>query len=107
MLYEVITGPGVDTIYGTPDDDLTFFDTSGFGSIDPEGLSFNPATGFLYIADGLTASVFTIDPGLDTVLGSGDDVVTSFDISVYGMLDPEGIAYDADNDLLYVSYNFV
>ena len=34
--------------------------------------------------------VFTVDPGADRTLATGDDAVTSFDTSATGNLDPEG-----------------
>ena len=32
----------------------------------------------------------------------GDDIVTSFDTTILGIIDPEGIAYDPVFDLLYI-----
>jgi hypothetical protein len=32
----------------------------------------------------------------------GDDIVTSFDTTILGIIDPEGIAYDPVYDLLYI-----
>ncbi len=45
---------GSDGIYGTSDDSVTTFDTLGFGSGDPEGVTFDSSgQGTLYIADGV------------------------------------------------------
>jgi len=103
-VYEV--NPGPDTFYNTGDDIVTFFRTDDFGSDDPEGITFDTAQGFLYIVDGVNAQVYQVDPGgngvFDGVVGPGDDVVTSFDVAQFGVVDPEGIAYDTDNGLLFV-----
>ncbi len=63
--------------------------------------------GVLYIADGASATIFTVDPGLNGIFDGvpsegGDDIVTSFDAGSLGIVDPEGIAYDPTFDLLYI-----
>lgn len=40
---------GADATFGTPDDVVTHFDTASLGQADPEGISFDPATGHLWI----------------------------------------------------------
>ncbi|NND89819.1 MAG: hypothetical protein HKN42_03070, partial [Granulosicoccus sp.] len=103
-IYEI--DPGPDGIYRNTDDIITSFSTSAFGSWDAEGLTFNPADGRLYIAGGAIDLVYVVDPGanqlFDGVSPAGDDTVTSFDVSLLGITDPEGIAYDSLTDALYV-----
>jgi uncharacterized protein YjiK len=87
--------PGFDGEYGTSDDDVTFFSTGAFGSYDPEGVAFDSVSGNLYVVDGAGKEVYEIAPGandeFDGVPPAGDDQVTSFDVAIYGILDPEGI----------------
>jgi VCBS repeat-containing protein len=104
-IYEMDAGS--DGVYGTTDDIVTSFDTQAFESFDPEGLTYDTSQGVLYIVDGVNAEVYRVSPGsngvFDGVPPAGDDVVTSFDTEVHGLTDPEGIAYDADPDHLYIA----
>ncbi|MBI4129980.1 hypothetical protein HY468_01545, partial [Candidatus Roizmanbacteria bacterium] len=101
-VYEVDLG--LDGVFGTGDDVLSFFSTADFNSTDPEGIAYNQ--GKLYIADGVGKEVYVIDPGtnglFDGVIPTGDDQVTNFDVEVFGIVDPEGIEYNPDNDTLFV-----
>jgi hypothetical protein len=99
--------PGGDGFYGTSDDVVASFRTGAFGSTDPEGIAYDTTRGFLHIADGVNEQVFTVDPGANGIFDGvasvgGDDVVTSFDTTSLGIIDPEGIAYDPVFDLLYI-----
>ncbi len=98
--------PGLDENYATADDIVTFFNTTLYGSFDAEGVTFNRTLGLLHSVDGDNSEVYTIHPGTNGVFdGStpeGDDIVTSFDTAVFGITDPEGIAYDADFGHLYL-----
>ncbi len=100
--------PGSDGLHGTPDDSITSFDTRIIGSsLDPEGIAYDFVGNRLYIADGLNSEVYQIDPGpnglFDGIPPVGDDTFSSFDTSIFGALDPEGIAYDSDNGFLYLT----
>jgi PKD repeat protein len=103
-VYEL--NPGPDGLYDTPDDIITSFVTSDFGSYDPEGVTFASALGALFISDGVNEEVYQVTPGanglFDGVPPAGDDQVTSFDTSGLGLRDPEGIAFNSDNGNLYV-----
>lgn len=96
--------PGPDGLLGTADDTATSFDTEIFGSTDPEGVEYDPATGDLFILDGFGAEVFRVDAGpngqFDGV--ANDDVVTSFDLGSFGSADPEGIGLDPIRGVLVV-----
>ncbi|MDH3300131.1 MAG: choice-of-anchor D domain-containing protein [Acidimicrobiia bacterium] len=99
---EVLMGP--DNLPGTPDDVIvTEFSTLGFGNSDPEDVAYDTTRGWLHIADGANKEVFTIDPGPNGQFeGGGDDIITQWDTEIYGVRDPEGIAYDANADTLTV-----
>ena len=92
--------PGNDGLYDTNDDIVTH--KSSFGSTDPEGVTYDAADGALHVVDGIKERVYTIDLGADGSIGGGDDSVTSFGVGHLGIKDPEGIAWDADNDMLYI-----
>jgi len=99
--------PGPDGNFGTADDIRTEFPTGPFGAPDPEGITYNPALNVLHIAAGFEDQVFTVDPGANGLFdgipaSGGDDVVTSFSTSAFGVDDPEGIVYDSDFGHLYV-----
>lgn len=96
------TDPGADGLYGTADDIITSFDTSAFGSGDPEGVAYSPHDGRLYIADGVDREVYIVDSGANGLFDGvpsegGDDLVMSFDTERLGMTDIEGIASDSDH----------
>ncbi|NLD75411.1 MAG: DNRLRE domain-containing protein, partial [Acidimicrobiales bacterium] len=65
---------------------------------DPEGLAYDPASGVLYIADGVNREIYRVHPGpngvFDGIPPAGDDQVTQFDTLAFGLDDPEGLAYD-------------
>ncbi|MBA1143047.1 hypothetical protein [Mesorhizobium neociceri] len=103
-VYEL--NPGNDGLYNTPDDIVTSFRTSAFGSTDPESVAYDTKRGVLYVADGTTHNIYTVAPGqngkFDGVASTGgDDIVTSFSASALGTPGDASIAYDPGNDLLY------
>jgi hypothetical protein len=63
-------------------------------SNEPAGMAFNPVNGHLFVSDDNQLLIFEIDPGLDGVLHTGDDIRTSFSIAAFGSNDPEGLAFD-------------
>jgi hypothetical protein len=68
--------PGGDGIHGTGDDSVTSFSTTAFGSRDPEGLSYDAASGDLFISDAANTEVYRVDAGangiFDGVPASGE-----------------------------------
>jgi hypothetical protein len=99
-----VINPGADGLPGTGDDTRTQFSTNAMGSSDPEGLAFGD--GDLFIADGVGGEVYRVDPGANgTFQGSGDDVITHFDVSSLGQPDPEGIDYDSSSGHLWIVSN--
>ena len=102
--------PGPDGLYDTDDDTVTFINTQLFGSMDPEGLTFDSWQGHLFLADGAdgggAVAIFEIDPGpngvFDGVAPDGDDIVTAFDAVALGVANPEGIAFNHHNGHLYI-----
>jgi hypothetical protein len=94
VTYNTVTG----TVFVSDDDDLmvyeldastlvdvlSSFSTSAFGSVDPEGIGFDPYTGNLFIAGGMQDTIYEV-----TVSGT---LVSSLVLN--GITDPEGIYYD-------------
>lgn len=71
---------------------------------EPTGLSFDPATSRLFVADDGLRKIFVVSLGIDGVAGTADDsVVASFDTAAYGNTDPEDVAFDTDTGNVYVS----
>ncbi|MFQ5558466.1 MAG: choice-of-anchor D domain-containing protein, partial [Acidimicrobiales bacterium] len=95
-LFEVDTG--ADGLVGTADDvRKKIIATDLFGSLDPEGVTYNATEGWLHIIDGASETVYTIDPGPNAKFeGAGsDDVITSFSCFDHGCRNPEGIAWNS------------
>lgn len=67
--------------------------TIGF-TPEPTGVTYNPADGHLFYSDDDAHKIYEVSPGSDGALGTGDDAVTSFDVSAFGSLDPEDVNYD-------------
>ncbi|MDH3675064.1 MAG: Ig-like domain-containing protein, partial [Anaerolineae bacterium] len=96
-----VAAAGADGRYGTPDDSVNTFDTSVFGSNDPEGIAYDSWQDVLYLSDGVNNEVYRVDPGSNGVFDGVDDQVTSFDVSSF-VTDPEGITFDPNNGHLYI-----
>jgi hypothetical protein len=98
--------PGADGIPFTADDGLKFFSTSPMGSSDPEGVAYDSWRGLLFWVDGLNNEVYKAHPGANGVFDGpapgGDDIITSFDTTALGVLDPEGIVACPDNGHLFI-----
>jgi hypothetical protein len=62
---------------------------------------FDPDSGHLFVADGIGAEVYDLAP-VNGVFGDGNDLVTHFDVSRYGVRDCEGIGYDLRRKTLLV-----
>jgi DNA-binding beta-propeller fold protein YncE len=100
--------PGADSLLFTADDTRTFFSVRPImSSLDAEGIAFNASKGYLYIADGLNSEVWEIRPGtnglFDGVPPGGDDQVSHFDTSRFGITDPEAVEFNPDTGTLYIS----
>jgi uncharacterized protein YjiK len=76
-------------------------DTTAF-SDEPTGIAFDPSSGHYFVSDDDKDDVFEVDLGADGLLGTGDDVVTSFPTNAFGSDDPEGIAFDAIHGHLFI-----
>jgi uncharacterized protein YjiK len=85
--------PGADGLIGTADDKWTYFSTSGVGSGDPEGITFNTWNNHIFVADGTNAEVYEF-----TTTGT---LVNHFDVKQYGVIDPEGIEFNPERGTLF------
>jgi len=79
-------------------DDLT---TVSFSS-EPTGVAFNPVNGHLFFSDDDQMEVFEVDLGPDGLYNTSDDIVTSFDTTVFHSFDPEGITFDTWDGVLFI-----
>lgn len=92
--------PGPDNLYGTSDDTRTFFSTTPFGIMDPEGCGYDPVNNRLFICDGLNEEIYVILPGPNGVFDGVDDTATHFDTNQWGVFDPETVEYKEDTGTL-------
>ena len=86
---------------------ITSFSTQLFDSGDPEGVTFDSVTGYLYIVDGINREVYRVAPGPNGIFDGvaqegGDDRISHFDTLTLGINDPEGIAFNSDNGNLFI-----
>jgi hypothetical protein len=93
--------PGPDGAHGTADDVISHFSTSAFGSTDPEGVEYDPATGRIAVCDGAGREIYLVDP-VNGTFGDGNDLVSSFDVARHGLTDCEGLGLDQGRNALLV-----
>ncbi len=102
-IYEL--DPGPDGQLHTGDDIVTMLRTATFESRDPEGVTYDPASGHLFIIDGANREVYRVSPGANGVFDgappAGDDQVSHFDTLDLGLDDPEGIVFNPTTGYLY------
>ena len=72
-------------------------------SNEPTGTAYNPANRHLFVSDDDRTQIYEVDPGADGLYGTADDQVTSFDTAIFGCSDPEGVAFDGTNRVLYIA----
>jgi hypothetical protein len=101
-VYEL--SPGGDGIYGTPDDGVSFFRTLVFGGGDIEDVAYDSTDGVLFLAERIGKEIFRVSPGgngiFDGIPPTGDDSVSSIDLSILSIEDPAGLEYRASSDTL-------
>ena len=95
--------PGTDGLHGTIDDVVSVIDVAAVGVGDPEGIEYDPATGDLFILDGIGNEIYRLSAGTDGVFATADDTVSSFDTAVLGTGDPEGLGLDTDRGVLLIT----
>jgi sugar lactone lactonase YvrE len=86
----------------TPDGFLVNTFTTISFSNEPTGVAFNPINRHLFFSDDDMGEIFEVDPGLDGLYGTTDDIVTSFDTAAFNSTDPEGITFDTRDEVLFV-----
>jgi PKD repeat protein/uncharacterized protein YjiK len=69
---------------------------------EPTGVAWNPANNHVFISNDDRDKIYEMDAGSDGVYGTSDDIVTSFDTGTFGSGDPEGVAFDASQEVLYI-----
>ena len=70
----------------------------------PTGLTLNLNNGHLLLTDNQARRILDLQPGMDEVYGSADDVITSFyKTTAFGSHDPQGIAFDSQQNTLYIA----
>ena len=70
---------------------------------EPTGLAYNPTNNHLFVSDDSAKKIFEVDPGADGLYSTADDIVTSFDTEIFDSGDPEGIAFDSANGVLFLA----
>ncbi|HMD80923.1 MAG TPA: hypothetical protein VKE92_06420, partial [Anaerolineales bacterium] len=94
-------GLGTDGTYCTSDDTVTVVSVASFGAGDAEDVAYGQNK--LFIAGGIDAEVYVFDLGANGVLDSSDLAsLTQFDTASLGFADLEGVAYNAEDDTLFI-----
>jgi hypothetical protein len=91
--------PGADGDMGNSGDTWTSFSTTANGNSngDPEGITYDTLRNELWVADGVNAEIYHYETD-GTLIGH-------FDVSTYGVGDPETVEYNAASDTLFVLSN--
>ena len=103
-----IASIGADGRWGTADDGArTTLRTSAFGATDAEDVAYDSKRDQILVIDGVNNELFRVDPGPDGKFNGtapiADDVATHTDLEQYGVIDPEGVVYDAVRDTVVVA----
>jgi hypothetical protein len=106
VVFEIGFGP--DGVWNTADDvEFELEEYTDAGCDDLEGVTYDNVHDELFVAGGGAGVVCRIEPGtngfFDGAAPAGDDVVTIFDVTPFGIGDPEGIVYDPFWDTLIVA----
>jgi hypothetical protein len=88
--------PGEDGLVGTAGDSWTSFSTTVGGICDSEDVTYG-GNNQLFVMDGTNREVYQY-----TTAGS---LVSHFDVAAFGVVDPEGIAFNSDSGTLFILSN--
>jgi hypothetical protein len=69
---------------------------------EPTGLAYNPATGNIFVSSDDQDLIFEVDPGVDGIFDSGDDI-TTFDTLSIGVGDPEDVTWDPVTGSIFIA----
>ncbi len=78
------------------------FTTVSFSN-EPTGVAYNPANEHIFISDDDDRRIYEVDPGPDGLYDTPDDSVTSFDTRAFNSADPEGVAFDSWQGVLFIA----
>ena len=106
----IVPGPGVDKRWGTADDSPpTNISSSAIGATDNEDVAYDSKRNNLVLIDGVNNELYRLNPGpngvFDGVKPGSDDVATHSDLERFGIVNPEGVTYDAARDVMVVVDN--
>jgi hypothetical protein len=71
-------------------------------SREPTGITYDPSTKRLFVADDDADRISVVSPGTDGVHGTPDDIWTRFGTAAFGSTDAEGLAYDQASGHLFI-----
>jgi uncharacterized protein YjiK len=98
---KIFTG---DNLFAMTVDGSLYDSLSSVGySEEPTGLAFNTANDHLFVADDNERRINEVDPGSDGLFDTADDQVTFFDTRLFDSYDPEGVAFDAASQTLFIA----
>jgi hypothetical protein len=96
-------------------DDVNLFDVTLDGGLvrtglttaysdEPTGLAYDPVTDRVFVSDDTgIRSIYILEPGDDGLHGTEDDFVTSISTNSFGANDPEGLAFDTQERVLFMT----
>jgi len=108
----IANGENASYVLGQPDFDTSVSTTTQSGVNGPVGLAYDSSNTRLFVSDRSNYRVLTFNVATSTiangenathVLGQADFTSNVYETTQSGMNTPEGVAYDASNNYLYVS----
>jgi DNA-binding beta-propeller fold protein YncE len=97
---------GADGLLDPSPEAITRFQVGPLGLQAPQGLTFDPANGHLFILDSAALQIVRIEPGadggFDSVTALSEGRVTRIDLTPTGLVDPRGLAFNPRNGHLYL-----
>lgn len=77
--------------------------TSTAFSLEPTGIAYNPANGYLYISDDNADRIFQLNPGADGLYNTADDFSSIlFSTRTFNSFDPEDVAFSPSTGNLFI-----
>ena len=71
-------------------------------SVEPTGIAYDTVSGHFFISSDSGDRFYEVTLGADGKMGTSDDVVITVSAAAFGCSDPEGIAFDSANRVVYL-----
>ena len=93
---------GVNVFESTRSGSLTRTHNTMAFSTEPTGIAYDTVSGHFFISSDSGDKFYEVTLGADGKMGTSDDVVITVSAAAFGCSEPEGIAFDSANRIIYL-----